>query len=348
MAQGNVISTPWRYPLHQLIFPISLSPTTAPAAAEPRIRYTMKSAAGIRTESDAHRSALMAAAQKGDRVAYEKLLRDCASLSTSLARRRGVPPDRVDDVVQEVLLTVHRSRATYDPRRCFEAWLRIIVERRAIDALRQMRRHGRREVHAPVAYESYADETSDHSVRIEHKDKAKQIGAALTELPQRQREAVRHLMVDGRSLADAAVLSVDGAQQRIAQGELASGAERAASRHGLRATELVDLHWHVRRVKKGTPSSHSNPRRRTRGAAVTTARPGAYPSCSPRSAARHFTTAGFVRMLERTGARPRRVTASLESHSHRADVLMASSSPRRQVISCASITADSSRNSKSP
>jgi RNA polymerase sigma-70 factor (ECF subfamily) len=149
----------------------------------------------------------MGAAQKGDRVAYEKLLRDCALLSASLARRRGVPPDRVDDVVQEVLLTVHRARATYDPRRSFEAWLRIIVERRAIDVLRQVRRHGQREVHAPLAYESYADEAIDHLVRIEHKDKAKQIGAALTELPQRQREAVQHLMVDERSLADAAVLT---------------------------------------------------------------------------------------------------------------------------------------------
>lgn len=209
MVQGNVISARWRYPLHYLIFPcsISLSPMTAPAVAEPRIRHAMKSAEGIRTESDARRSALMAAAQKGDRVAYEKLLRDCASLIASLARRRGVPPDRVDDVVQEVLLTVHRARATYDPRRSFEAWLRIIVERRAIDILRQMRRHGEREVHAPLAYESYADETIDHSVRIEHKDNAKQIGAALTELPRRQREAVQHLMVDEQSLADAAVLT---------------------------------------------------------------------------------------------------------------------------------------------
>jgi RNA polymerase sigma factor (sigma-70 family) len=195
MAQGNVISAPWRYPLHPFLSAcsISLSPMTAPAVAEPRIRHAMKSAEGIRTESDARRSALMAAAQKGDRVAYEKLLRDCASLIASLARRRGVPPDR--------------ARATYDPRRSFEAWLRIIVERRAIDILRQMRRHGEREVHAPLAYESYADEAIDHSVRIEHKDKAKQIGAALTELPQRQREAVQHLMVDEQSLADAAVLT---------------------------------------------------------------------------------------------------------------------------------------------
>ena len=49
MAQGNVISAPWRYPLHPFSFPcsISLSPMTAPAVAEPRIRHAMKSAAGI-------------------------------------------------------------------------------------------------------------------------------------------------------------------------------------------------------------------------------------------------------------------------------------------------------------
>jgi RNA polymerase sigma-70 factor (ECF subfamily) len=90
----------------------------------------MKSAEGTRTQSDARRSALMAAAQKGDRVAYERLLRDCVLFIAGLARRRGVPPDHVDDVVQEALLTLHRARATYDPRRSFEAWLRIIVERR--------------------------------------------------------------------------------------------------------------------------------------------------------------------------------------------------------------------------
>ena len=52
----------------------------------------------------------MAAAQTGDRAAYETLLRDCVSLIIGLARRQDVPADRVDDVVQEVLPTVHRAQ----------------------------------------------------------------------------------------------------------------------------------------------------------------------------------------------------------------------------------------------
>lgn len=146
----------------------------------------------------------MAAAQGGDRAAYEKLLRDCVPFIQSLARRQGVPADRSDDVVQEVLLTIHRARATYDPRRSFDAWLRVIVERRAIDVLRRSLRHGAREVHAPLAYDSHADENVDLAAGIEREEKARWIGAAVAELPRRQREAVQHLMLDEKSLDDAA------------------------------------------------------------------------------------------------------------------------------------------------
>ena len=64
-------------------------------------------------------SAWMAAAQAGDGTAYQALLRDCIPIIKSVARRRGVSADHVDDVVQDTLLTVHRARQTYDPSRSF-------------------------------------------------------------------------------------------------------------------------------------------------------------------------------------------------------------------------------------
>jgi RNA polymerase sigma factor (sigma-70 family) len=209
MAQGNVILASGHDWLRPSLFGCSISSQLMflPSAAERRIEHTMKRAENRQAETDARRSALMAAAQMGDRVAYETLLRDCVSFIVSVARRQGVPSDRTDDVVQEVLLTVHRARATYDPRRSFNAWLGVIVERRAIDILRQMRRRGAREVHAPVAYESHADEAVDLSAGIEHKEKVELVGAALAGLPQRQREAVHHLMLHEKSLEDAAALT---------------------------------------------------------------------------------------------------------------------------------------------
>jgi len=156
---------------------------------------------------DARRSALMAAAQAGDRTAYEMLLRDCVPLIRSIARRQGVAADYVDDVVQEVLLTIHRARQTYDPSRSFTAWLRVIAERRAIDLLRQTGRRGAREVHAPLAFENYADASADSARSVDHADDAGTIGQALASLPTRQREAVQYLVIEEQSLAQASALT---------------------------------------------------------------------------------------------------------------------------------------------
>ncbi len=164
----------------------------------------MDSISQARSEADASRSALMAAAQRGDRAAYETLLRNCVPFIAAVARRRGVPPDRADDVVQEALLTIHKARATYDPRRSFDAWLRVIVERRAIDVLRQASRRGAREVHAPLAYDSHPDDGVNLGAGIERNENAGWVRAAVADLPESQREAVRHLMLEEQSLDDAA------------------------------------------------------------------------------------------------------------------------------------------------
>jgi RNA polymerase sigma factor (sigma-70 family) len=209
VRQGNVICASAAEALRPPAFPCSLPlrPAAPLTAAERGCGQRMKDAKQAQAGSDGRRAAWMAAAQSGDRAAYETLLRDCLPFITRLARRQGVTADRIDDVVQEVLLTVHRARATYDPRRSFDAWLRVIVERRAIDSLRRMRRQTLREVHAPLAYASHADQTVDLLAGIGPNEQARYIGTAVAGLPQRQREAVRHLMLEERSLGDTAALT---------------------------------------------------------------------------------------------------------------------------------------------
>jgi RNA polymerase sigma factor (sigma-70 family) len=157
--------------------------------------------------ADHHWSALMAAAQAGDGAAYQTLLRDCVPVIKSVARRCRVPVDRVDDVVQDVLLTIHRARQTYDPGRSFAAWMSVIAERRAIDLLRRTRRQELREVHAPLEFEAHADETADPTQGIAHAEASGTVARTLETLPLRQREAVQHLVLEERSLADAAALT---------------------------------------------------------------------------------------------------------------------------------------------
>lgn len=170
---------------------------------------------------DVRRSTLMAAAQAGDKTAYQTLLRDSVPLIRTIARRQGVSADQVDDVVQEVLLTIHRARQTYDPARSFTAWLRVIAERRAIDLLRQSGRRGARELYAPIAFENYADEAADPAGGLQHADDTGRVSQALASLPPRQREAVQYLVLNEQSLAEAS------ASTRRSKGSLKVNLHRA-------------------------------------------------------------------------------------------------------------------------
>lgn len=150
-------------------------------------------------------SRLMAAAQGGDRVAYEKLLREILPLIRAIARRWHRQPDRAEDVVQDVLLTLHRVRHTYDPTRPFSHWLATLARRRAIDALRQRGRSAKVEVFDENAYETFADPQANREIVV--RDQAKGLGAAIAGLPEGQREAVELLKLKELSLVEASAVS---------------------------------------------------------------------------------------------------------------------------------------------
>lgn len=164
---------------------------------------TEQKAAGL----DAEWSALMAAAQGGDRVAYERLLRSCSPLIRRVVGHQGVQADRIDDVMQEVLLTIHRARHTYDPTRSFSAWLCAISQRRAIDALRRRGRQDRREVFAPLDYESHADPSAEWQHETTAAMQHQSVRSAVEQLPEAQREAIEALALRQLSLDEAAVLT---------------------------------------------------------------------------------------------------------------------------------------------
>ena len=164
---------------------------------------TMPRAAGTDEQLDRRRAAWMAAAQAGDRAAYERVLADSVALIRAIARRHGIAHDHVDDVVQETLLSVHRVRHTYDPRRSYAAWLGAIADRRAIDALR---RRGRRErgegEEATAMQDQFGTAREDASSAAEQAQRAQRLRAAIAALPPGQREAAEQLGLRERSLGE--------------------------------------------------------------------------------------------------------------------------------------------------
>ena len=180
--------------------PLSLVPP-ASTDAEAKAKAAGGSVAVVR---DLDWSILMARAQGGDGEAYRRLLVDIVPYLQSLARRHHRDPVDVEDTVQDVLLTLHAVRHTYDPRRPFGPWLVAIAKRRIIDRLRHQGRTQAREVTLDLEHETFcAPETNlgeaEWNKRV--------LGDAIENLPPGQREAVRLLKLQEMSLQQAAAVS---------------------------------------------------------------------------------------------------------------------------------------------
>lgn len=157
--------------------------------------------------SDDQLGSLMRAAQHGDATAYRELLRAITPrIRRGVARQRAFSnAEDVEDVVQEVLLSLHAVRATYDPARPFVPWMLAIVRHRLADGARRYWRTAAREVQIDDADVTFAEaptnsreDTSDDLAALDH---------ALRTLPAGQRQAIELLKLQELSLKEAAAAS---------------------------------------------------------------------------------------------------------------------------------------------
>ncbi|MEQ1556601.1 MAG: sigma-70 family RNA polymerase sigma factor [Gallionella sp.] len=80
---------------------------------------------------------LMQRANAGDSRAYSELLQKTAQLLRPYLAKRLLFANDVDDVLQEILLSVHKARHTYDGGRPYLPWLYAIARFRLSDYLRE-------------------------------------------------------------------------------------------------------------------------------------------------------------------------------------------------------------------
>ena len=79
---------------------------------------------------------LMRRALAGDQRAYAELLRETARFLRPFLSRRLNADGEVDDLLQEILLSIHKARHTYDGRRPYKPWAYAIANFRLKDHLR--------------------------------------------------------------------------------------------------------------------------------------------------------------------------------------------------------------------
>jgi RNA polymerase sigma-70 factor (ECF subfamily) len=152
-------------------------------------------------EREARWRVWMAAAQAGEASAYEKLLAELIPYLRRFVQRRLLNAAAAEDVVQNILISVHRARGSYRAERMFTPWLHAIARNAIIDQTRQQARRSRREIslEADGVAEPAADFAEPLSRRL-----SPELEGALSALPDAQREAVELIHLQGYSIAEAA------------------------------------------------------------------------------------------------------------------------------------------------
>ena len=106
----------------------------------------------------------------------------------------------IDDVVQEVLLAVHKSRHTFDPTKSFTSWLLAITHYKLSDHLRQQFKTPTQNVDDQII-----DEKSDALTSLIENEKMQFLEKAINELEPRSKEVISLLKVSGLKVSEVAI-----------------------------------------------------------------------------------------------------------------------------------------------
>jgi len=157
-------------------------------------------AAGNREAKSQLWAQLMVRAQKGDKEAFQQLLADVGPLITRFVTRRIHEQNEVEDVCQEILLALCKSRHTFQPARPLEPWLFSIAHNVCAD-------HNHRQW-SRLSKQKFVDDMPEDAAEGEASG-ALDLRLALDGLPRPQLEALRLIKVEGLSLAQASELTGD-------------------------------------------------------------------------------------------------------------------------------------------
>lgn len=148
----------------------------------------------LKAEADQHWKDLASKAQKGDAAAYRALLSELVPVIRRNIAKSLPNTHAIDDVVQEVLISVHKALQTYDAKRPFGPWLYSIIQFRKTDFLRQ---HYAQNEGGRVSLDD--PDTPDYLISEGPEGTVKDIEDAFASLPTQQQKVVELMKIKGYS-----------------------------------------------------------------------------------------------------------------------------------------------------
>lgn len=144
----------------------------------------------------------MRLAQQGDKQAYARLFQGIAPILRAFVGKKLNSQEDAEDVVQEILISIHRASHTYDTDRPFKTWMFTIARYRLHDHLRAFYK---KQDHGPeVGYDDTAFGLSDGENVTETYANHEYLDKMLDCLPRKQRKIVTMMKVEGYTAKETA------------------------------------------------------------------------------------------------------------------------------------------------
>ena len=141
------------------------------------------------------RAQLMELAQGGDGDAFQQLFEEVGPIIARFLRRRLADDAEVEDICQEAMIAVYRSRHTYQPTRPFEPWLFAIVRRVSSQHFRRARER--------LGFQVLLDELPEMSPEVST-SRDMEVREAFEQLSPTQIEALSLTKLSGLTMEEAA------------------------------------------------------------------------------------------------------------------------------------------------
>jgi RNA polymerase sigma-70 factor (ECF subfamily) len=135
---------------------------------------------------------LMHLSQQGDKRSYAKLLHEVSGLLRGYLFKRISASADVEDILQEILISLHNARHTYDKSRPFKPWLFSIAKFRLYDYFRKI--YKKLETDCDYFEENEIESVFDVT---ESDDDYEELYEAIDKLPQKQKNIIELMKIEG-------------------------------------------------------------------------------------------------------------------------------------------------------
>lgn len=144
---------------------------------------------------------LMRRSLNGDKHAYADLLRETACLLRPFLSRRLSFDSEVDDLLQEILISIHKARHTYDGMRPYKPWAYAIAKFRLQDYLREhYADHLRHAVELSEVENDLHEDVTESAISYES------ISGEIHKLPEKQVTILRMMHQEGYTAKEVATM----------------------------------------------------------------------------------------------------------------------------------------------